>query len=124
MSADGVGFFTGGDDAIPGMVTFDSNTMSWKNETSDIAISQLVRGAMVFTGFGPNGTLIAIGGYYKNGSNTSTANVAALEIRDMSNTGVYDIASAIWYNVTAQGDVPVNRANFCAAVSVASDYSR
>lgn len=122
-SADGKGFFTGGDDEIPGLIAFDSKTMSWKNETSENVVSSSFRGAMVSTHFGADGTLVVIGGYFKD-TNILTITGPSFAMRDMSNIGVYDVASATWFNVTATGDIPANRANFCAAVSAAEDYSR
>lgn len=122
-TADGMGFFTGGYDDIFGMVVFDSKTMSWKNETSNRATSLSVRGQMVSTGYGNNGTLITIGGYYRD-TNVSTESGPNFELRDMSTIGVYDVSSSTWYNVTSTGDIPEDRANFCAAVSAAPDYSR
>ena len=118
----GLSFFAGGiAPTPPGMVMFDSNTLSWTNTTIDASLSESQYGHMVFTRFGANGTLIVIGGYDKN---RNTTDGLFYSLRSMTNIAVYDIASSTWFNVTATGQVPAGRANFCAAVSAAPDYSR
>jgi len=41
----------------------------------------------------------------------------------MRQISVYDVASSTWYNVTAEGDIPMNRSAFCTAISAAPDDS-
>lgn len=41
----------------------------------------------------------------------------------LSQISVYDIQSKDWYNVTATGDIPEDRSQFCAVVSASVDQS-
>ena len=128
MTSEGLGFFLGGSDNITGMVTFDAQNQTWKNNTNPSAPS-ILDGQMVYTRYGSQGTLIAIGGLDKNDPNgvVETGTIGATVtygFRSMTNIAVYDIASSIWWNVTAAGDVPGSRVNFCSAVSYAPDNSR
>ena len=125
QTTEGTGYYAGGgQDRYPGLVSFDSKTVSWTNQTADESISASFRGQMLFTRFGQNGSLIVIGGFNQDFNTSSPDNGTFFALRPMTDIGVYDIASGTWSNVTASGEIPDRRANYCSAVSAAPDYSR
>ncbi|KAI9692393.1 MAG: hypothetical protein M1822_006624 [Bathelium mastoideum] len=71
---------------------------------------------------GSNGILVALGGT-DPASHTQFTESSLNDYRDMSEILVYDIASSTWFNVTAMGDIPTARIEFCSGVSAAPDSS-
>ena len=110
------------DIASPGLQVLDTSTTppQW---TSGTAGGPLLSAAgMVYVRSGEAGVLVAFGGVDPNDhSEFSSSTLGAY--RDMDKIFIYDIASSTWFNVTATGDVPVGRINFCAGVSAAPDDS-
>ncbi|KAL9103887.1 MAG: hypothetical protein Q9163_001124 [Psora crenata] len=117
-SSDGGGslsFIAGGEDRLPGLVTFNSSDPqhpSWTNVTDDVPYfwgpsTQYVR-------FGRRGVLVSVGGYvdFRNDQQ-----------REMSSVQVYDIDSRRWSQVLATGDIPRPRSEFCSVLSAAPDDS-
>ncbi|KAL9630730.1 MAG: hypothetical protein Q9164_006270, partial [Protoblastenia rupestris] len=81
-----------------GLITFDASDpkeLKWTNETKGAA--PLVGATMQYARFGNQGVLIAVGGY----------------------KGV----SALKFDVTASGDVPIALAHFCSTISPSPDDS-
>ena len=131
VSAPGTGksYYTGTSDSAlarrdtvpnPGLQIFDS-TSSTPKWTSNIQGGMLLSsGELVYVRSGREGVLLAFGGVDPN-EHTQFASSTLGDYRDMSQIGVYDIASSTWHNVNATGNVPVGRINFCAGVSSAPD---
>ena len=114
-TGEGLGFIAGGTDWTPGMVTFnasDPKSLSWTNTTDNIPF---FRGpATEHVRFGDKGVLVSVGG---------SGNFNNSFQRDMSQIQVYDIESGQWFQVTADGDVPSTRSQFCSGLSSAPDDS-
>lgn len=102
------------------MVIFNSTDPQhpfWKNDTSQ-ETPFFWGGGKQYLRFGDAGVLVAVGGYLGPADNQKNA-----PLRDMSLIDVYDIATAKWLKVTAEGDVPPPRGGLCSAVSAAPDDS-
>lgn len=120
-SSEALGFVAGGWVDLGGMIRFDASDPAnpqWRNETDNNPPLSL-EGDMNFIRLGPRGSLIEFGGYIKDASDPNWN----WDRRPMNQINVYDIESATWYNVTANGDVPDVRSAFCTAVSSAPDDS-
>lgn len=109
-------FIAGGNDWLPGLVIMNSSNPqnpTWLNVTDNNTpyfwgpTTQYVR-------MGQQGILVSVGGYDNFGQTVQ---------RNMSAVQVYDIASGKWSVVTATGDIPSSRSEFCSALSAASDDS-
>jgi hypothetical protein len=123
-TSEALGFVTGGWNDLGGMIRFDASdpaSPEWRNET-DNSPPLTLAGGMEFIRLGPKGSLINFGGYNKDYIHTDRKNWT-YDRRPMNQINVYDVDSATWYNVTAGGDVPNDRAAFCTAVSSAPDDS-
>lgn len=109
-------FIAGGNNWLPGLVIMNSSNPqnpTWLNVTDNDTpyfwgpTTQYVR-------MGQQGILVSVGGY---------DSFAQTVQRNMSAVQVYDIASGKWSVVTATGDIPLSRSEFCSALSAASDDS-
>ncbi|KAI9701063.1 MAG: hypothetical protein M1836_001732 [Candelina mexicana] len=107
-----------------GMVKLDASDPShlrWTNQ-SGTDVPGFNQAGLEYIRVGKAGVLIAWGGY-------NTVNWGLDDskwpwnYRPMDNIAVYDIDTSTWYNVTATGDIPSTRAQFCSAVSAAPDDS-
>ncbi|KAH7062261.1 hypothetical protein B0J12DRAFT_232391 [Macrophomina phaseolina] len=136
----GLSFFSGGTNAgvgkpgqPTGMLRFDArdpDALTWRNETavtssSGVGVPARVGGNMVFVPMGEQGVVLVWGGYNGTEVNATTGAPAySYQLLDSERIWVYDVASASWYVVWAQGDeVPGRRAEACAVVSAAPDGS-
>ncbi|KAI9730244.1 MAG: hypothetical protein M1834_006008 [Cirrosporium novae-zelandiae] len=122
---EGLGFVLGGwESDVKGMVIFNSSdpdNLSWTNNT-DVHTPLTMGGTMQYLRLGEKGILVAIGGYDTDYVNKNLTGWS-WDLRSMANISVYDIDSATWYNVTAQGDIPDERSEFCSVVSASPDGS-
>ncbi|KAF2091345.1 hypothetical protein K490DRAFT_52570 [Saccharata proteae CBS 121410] len=130
--ATGKSWYTGGweigfDGSGPGMVHFNSTnsddlSFEFVSSTTDLKVVNTLKGTMVYTRKGKQGTLIAFGG-----DDTTTGGVYNgahyWDQFNMDQIFIYDIDSSTWYNITASGDIPTPRTEFCAGVSAAPDDS-
>ncbi|KAI9721738.1 MAG: hypothetical protein M1812_002073 [Candelaria pacifica] len=107
-----------------GLVKFDASDPShptWTNQ-SNTDVPGFNQAGLEYIRAGKAGLLIAWGGF-------NTVNWGPDDkqwpwnYRPMDNIAVYDIDTSTWYNVTATGDIPQTRAQFCSAVSAAPDDS-
>ncbi|GME64071.1 Kelch repeat protein [Neofusicoccum parvum] len=136
----GLSFFSGGGNSGTtrpggrpmGMVRFDASnpdSLSWRNETSTsssgVPVPARVGGNMVYVPMGEQGVILVWGGYNGTELNSTTGEQAfTYQVLDNQRIYVYDIASASWYIVWAQGDeIPGRRAEQCSVMSAAPDYS-
>lgn len=135
----GLSFFSGGSNSgvfqpgqPTGMLRFDASSpdaLSWRNETatsgSGVAVPARVAGNMVYVPMGEQGVVLLWGGYNGTEVNATTGAPAfSYQVLDNERIYVYDIASASWNIVWAQGDeIPGRRSETCAVVSAAPDYS-
>ena len=111
----GLGFLAGGIDWVPGMTIFDASdtsNVSWTNATGGIPF--FWGPATEYVRFGTKGVLVVVGGY---------ASTEKKEQRDMSAIQIYDIDSQQWFQVSATGDIPVQRSDFCSSLGSAADDS-
>ena len=123
-SSEAMGFVSGGWNDLGGMIKFDASQSAkpkWQNETNNSPPLSL-EGQMEYIRLGRKGSLVSFGGYDKNHPNPALKNWA-YDLRPMNQISVYDIDSAKWYNITADGDIPQLRSAFCTAVSSAPDDS-
>ena len=114
----GLSFVTGGSEsgeAPPGLIRFDASdptALAWTNETQ--GVPRMIGSTMQYARFGNKGVLIAIGGY---------TDLNSADLHDMSEIMVYDVDSKTWFNVTAYGDIPDSRSEFCSTISPSPDDS-
>ncbi|KAK7535017.1 uncharacterized protein J3D65DRAFT_629765 [Phyllosticta citribraziliensis] len=126
--ATGRSWMTGGwkidfEGANNGMIAFETDnsdnlTLAFNN---DVGLPTL-KGVMVYTRKGEQGTLISFGGDDTTDSQTYNGETIWNE-RNMADIFIFDIASSTWYNITATGDIPDPRIEFCAGLSAAPDDS-
>ncbi|KAL9595678.1 MAG: hypothetical protein Q9179_004890 [Wetmoreana sp. 5 TL-2023] len=113
----GLGFISGGgtpDDDV-GLITFnasDPSALTWTYQSRGTPHLEL--GAMQYARFGDKGVLVAFGGYI---------DLSVAELYDMSLIHVYDVDSKTWFNITATGDIPLARSEFCSVISASPDDS-
>ncbi|OJD35109.1 kelch repeat protein [Diplodia corticola] len=135
----GLSFFSGGGSSgtnkpgqPTGMLRFDAsnpNALTWRNETAEsssgVSVPARVGGNMVYVPMGEQGVILLWGGYNGTEVNNQTGLPAfSYQLIDNRRIYVYDIASASWNIVYAQGDdIPGRRSETCAVVSAAPDYS-
>ncbi|KAL1627910.1 hypothetical protein SLS54_002177 [Diplodia seriata] len=134
----GLSFFSGGGNSgvykpgqPTGMLRFDASNpdaLTWRNETaqssSGVSVPARVGGNMVYVPMGEQGVILVWGGYNGTEVNSTTGAPAfSFQLIDNRRIYVYDIASASWNIVQAQGDIPGKRAETCSVVSAAPDYS-
>ena len=123
-TSEALSFVTGGWDDIGGMIRFNASDPAnpqWQNETDNNPPLTL-EGSMQFIRLGPKGSLISFGGYNKDYINPNYTGWS-FDRRSLAQINVYDIDSATWFNVTANGDIPSDRSAFCSVVSSAPDDS-
>ena len=98
--------------ALPGVVTFDMGSVTFKNKTADDVYGGngfAVNGVMQYVpSFGSNGVFIAMGG------STQAAEVPN-QLQSFQTVSVYDPAQGKWYNQSTTGDIPLPRLKSCAA---------
>lgn len=135
----GLSFFSGGGSSgvsqpgqPTGMLRFDASNpdaLTWRNETarssSGVSVPARVGGNMVYVPMGEQGVILLWGGYNGTEVNSTTdAPAFTYQLIDNQRIYVYDIASASWNIVWAQGDsIPGRRSETCSVVSAAPDYS-
>lgn len=135
----GLSFFSGGGSSgvsqpgqPTGMLRFDASNpdaLTWRNETaqssSGVSVPARVGGNMVYVPMGEQGVILLWGGYNGTEVNSTTGAPAfTYQLIDNQRIYVYDIASASWNIVWAQGDsIPGRRSETCSVVSAAPDYS-
>ena len=98
--------------ALPGAVTFDMGSVTFKNKTADDAYGGngfAVNGVMQYVPtYGSKGIFIAMGG------STQAAEVPN-QLQSFQTVSVYDPAQSTWYNQSTTGDIPLPRLKSCAA---------
>ncbi|KAK8189974.1 uncharacterized protein BKA78DRAFT_146639 [Phyllosticta capitalensis] len=127
--ATGRSWFTGGwrvdfEGANNLMIVLDTNNSDTLtlDSKSNQGLSTL-KGVMVYLRKGESGVLVSFGGDDTIDSYQDSSGVTYWNERDMSSIWLYDISSGVWYNVTAEGDIPPPRTEFCAGLSAAADDS-
>ncbi|KAH8882211.1 hypothetical protein GQ53DRAFT_847810 [Thozetella sp. PMI_491] len=127
----GVGLYTGSyvnDDTQPksptgwstitGMITYNSSSRAWTNESTDPFVHAPLYPEMVcLPSYGTNGLVMFLGGATSIASDRLDA--PAFSLMSFSNLTFYDPLNKKWYWQAATGDVPEGRIQFCA-VSVQS----
>lgn len=129
----GLSFYTGGykmayNDTNNGIVRFDaSNTAEpeWNFATiqTGLQVPNILKGVMLYLRKGKAGILVAFGGFDTSHRGSDFGPGWDWDLRSLSTIFVYDIFSNVWYSVEADGDIPKDRAEFCAGVSSAPDDS-
>ncbi|KAK0635964.1 hypothetical protein B0T17DRAFT_65149 [Bombardia bombarda] len=108
-----------------GLIRFDSNTLSWTNETlgngsNGIDLPNLESGVMVYIPAGKEGMLVAFGGANQTAGINPKYGDWTFD-SDWTTIYVYDIESHTWWAQDASGDAPANRGTVCTAVSMSED---
>ncbi|KAH8898063.1 hypothetical protein GQ53DRAFT_678017 [Thozetella sp. PMI_491] len=100
---------------VPGLITYNSSSRAWANESLDPFQHTHVYGEMVcLPSFGTNGLALFLGG--AAGGATSASNFdTALSSLPFTNLTFYDPVAKSWYWQAAAGDFPQARTQFCSA---------
>jgi len=105
-----------------GLITYNSTSRTWANESSDPFETYYSYGELVcLPSYGTHGLLTFLGG--ASGDFVSPAystNVMGANLLDFVNMTFYDPVSKSWYWQTATGDIPPARIMFCAVVAQSS----
>lgn len=130
VSETGTGYYYGGwvsNTSMSGWLqppTMSSNFYKYEYDTEQFTLAASpdnkarAEGGMVWLPVGdPEGVLLYFGGIVSNGPNGTTAPQPLDEIF------VFDATGNSWYTQKATGDIPQNRARFCADVAWAPDRS-
>lgn len=105
----------GGTVLVPGVVSFDMDTLTWRNDTAPDELSPdgtLRDGTAAYAPtFGPNGLVFVLGGVtYSLGTTTNTPDGTI----DFSPVPFFDPVTRTWYRQPATGQVPRSRKSFCS----------
>jgi hypothetical protein len=111
-----------GTSSSSGLITYNSTSRTWANESSDPFETYYNYGELVcLPSYGTHGLLTFLGG--ASGDYVSTVystNLMGTNLLDFVNMTFYDPISKSWYWQTATGDIPPARIMFCAVVAQSS----
>lgn len=107
--------------AIQGFLIYDNTVGTWTNDSSKFATSTgywSLAAAAAAPGFGSAGYLVFLGG---TSSETDPGVTTSTQLMDPSIITLYDLASGVWYQQPATGDIPPPRSAFCSVSASTTD---